>query len=433
MFSVLFVILIIIGILIVFCSSFFMDASIAFLIYNSILLMLYIVDIFLTPNKNIFVVERNLEEKLSLGVYNDISIRIKNNSKYCFKMKIRDSVPEHFELSNDILRVKVTPWSKVECLYKVIPQKRGEFHFNDIYIKYHGILGLFVKSIKFEVDNTIKVYPNLKDIRKYSIQAIKKSNLHGMKKNISLGLGTEFESIREYVKGDDIRKINWMATARVDKLMVNTYQPEKDQHIFIMIDTSRVMNSEINNIKKLDYAINAAFLLAVIAINKGDKVGLIVFDSEIKRFVPPGKGIKHFQLLADNLYNVNENFVHADYQKVLSYLAVTHKRRSLLCVFTEVFNVEQAEYISKAFKGYAPGHKPCIFSISDPRIEQTANLYKKSTEDIYNSSAAIKLLDDRKKSKEIFSRTGIPYMESYPDKFSLNSVNKYFELKARGF
>ena len=240
-----------------------------------------------------------------------------------------------------------------------MPQKRGEYTFGKIHIRYNGVLRLCSKKGVYDITKSYKVYPNIKDLSRYGLAAIKKSQLiQGIKKFKAYGTGTEFESLKEYAEGDDYRKINWLASARSNKLIVNTYEPEKNQQVMIMLDSSRVMNSEINYIKKLDYSINAAFLLADVVIKKGDNVGVMVFDSQVKRYIKPGKGLGHFQLLAENLYNVEENFVSADYKGALTYLNQNQNRRCLICIFTELFSVDEALTLSSALKNIAVSCSP---------------------------------------------------------------------------
>jgi len=287
-----------------------------------------------------------------------------------------------------------------------------------------------MKRGTYNLENSYKVYPNLKDLSKYGLAAIKKSQLiQGVKKNKSFGTGTEFESLREYSEGDDYRKINWMATARANKLIVNTYEHERNQQVMIMLDSSRVMNSEINYIKKLDYSINAAFLLADVAIKKGDNAGVMVFDNTVKRFIKPGKGMGQFQLIAENLYNVQENFVSADYNAALTYLNQNQKRRSLLCIFTELFNADEAFQLAQALKNLARHHIPLVITIKDMRLYEYAEGDAKDSKDIFKKIAAMKMISEREKIKKIFNDSAIAVVDVPPDKLSIEVVNKYLSMK----
>jgi uncharacterized protein (DUF58 family) len=402
-----------------------------FVIYNSLLFILLIIDYIITPGKKHFEIRRICDSKLSMGGENQIIISIRNKSGYPLDIIAQDEIPLHMDIKDEFVKIKVPPYSEAEGKYVVVPEKRGEFTFGKIHIKYNGILKLCSKKYWYDVTENYKVYPNLKDLSKYGLKIINKNHLiHGVKKVKSHGGETEFESLREYSEGDDYRKINWLATARANKLIVNTYEPEKNQQVMIMLDSSRVMNSEIEYIKKLDYSINASFLLADVAIRKGDNVGVMVFDSSVKRYVKPGKGKGQLQLIAENLYNVEENFVTANYKGALSYLNQNQKRRCLLCIFTELFNVQEAVSLSTALKNLARYHVPLVITIKDMRLYEIANGFAKNSEDIYLKAASIRLIDEREKIQKIFHDSGISVIDVPPDKLSVETVNKYLQMKA---
>ncbi|WP_010249900.1 DUF58 domain-containing protein [Acetivibrio cellulolyticus] len=430
-FSMRFVGLLTLGIIPVIIASFVGLEFYAFLAYNIIMFSLLIIDFRATPGKKLLEVERICYEKLSMGVENEIGINIRNNSGYSLEIEALDEVPAYMKTKNAVVSVRVSPHYEVCGKYYVIPEKRGEFTFGKIHIRYSGIMGLCMKNGSFDLENNYKVYPNLKDLSKYGLAAIKKSQLiHGIKKNKSFGTGTEFESLREYSEGDDYRKINWMATARSNKFIVNTYEHEKNQQVMIMLDSSRVMNSEINYIKKLDYSINAAFLLADVAIKKGDNAGVMVFDSTVKRFIKPGKGTGQFQLIAENLYNVEENFVSADYMGALTYLNQNHKRRSLLCIFTELFNADEAFQLATALKSLAKHHLPLVVTIKDMRLYDYAEGDVDDTKGFFTKVASMKMIREREKIQKIFNDSSIAVVDVPPDKLSIEVVNKYLNMKS---
>lgn len=430
-FSSRFAVLFALGIIPVILASIVGLEFYAFLMYNIIMISLLVIDFRLTPGKKLLEVERVCYEKLSMGTENEIGISIRNNSEYLLNIEAIDEVPPYMKNEEGVVAISVAPHYEATGKYIVVPEKRGEYTFGKIHLRYRGVMGLCVKTGVYNLEKKYKVYPNLRDLSKYGLAAIKKSQLiHGVKKNKSYGIGTEFESLREYTEGDDYRKINWLATARSNKLIVNTYEHEKNQQIMIMLDSSRVMNSEINYIKKLDYCINAAFLLADVALKKGDNAGVMVFDSTVKRFIKPGKGTGQFHLIAENLYNVEENFVSADYMGALNYLNQNHKRRSLLCIFTELFNADEAMQLATALKSLARHHLPLVITIKDMRLYEYADGTIKDSKEFFTKVAAMKLIDEREKIRKILNDFSIAVVDVPPDKLSIEVVNKYLYLKS---
>jgi len=395
------------------------------LVYNILLFLFYAIDYSITPSPHEFDIRRETEKKLSLNVWNDVCLVVRNPAKTSLMIMIRDSIPESFETDNEIISFKAGAGESKTVLYKVKPKKRGEYAFSDLHLRYTGVLGLCVKSKTFNIAGKVKVYPNLEDMRnKNLIIASRKKLTAGLRKIRRLGTGTEFESIRDYTPADDYRHINWNATAREGRLFVNQYEPERNRHIYLMIDTSRVMAEEIDGISRLDYAVNSAFLVAETILYRGDNIGLIAFDSEIRRVVKTGKGMPHFQKLADSMYNIEVHETAADYDEAFSTLQKTQSRRSLVLLFTNPAGIEHAREIVTAWQNYAPGHKVVVLTIKNPALTNEAGKRIEKPDDAFIKSAAIKLIDDRRRTFSVLEMSGIPVMESSPDTFVVDAVNR---------
>lgn len=401
----------------------------AFLGYNFLLFIILIVDFSLTPSPKAFSVKRVMESRFSMAAWNRIYIVIENSEKYSFAAKIRDSVPDSFITDQEIISFEITP-GETKLSYNVKPVKRGEYVFLDMHLRISGVLGLCVRSKTLPVTDKIKVYPNLNDLRNRHLSVVhKRKLLAGFQKVRQLGVGTEFESIREYNPGDDYRHINWSVTAREGGIFVNRYEPEKNQYVYLLMDTSRVMNEEIGGIKRLDYAVNAAFIVAETAMDNGDYIGLLAFDSEIRRAVKPAKGNAHFQRLADNLYNIEICEASADYEKAFSTLQKIQNRGSLILLFTDPYNYEHVNGIISAWRNFAPRHRLMVLSVKNPSLSEAAGMKIKDAESTFIKSAAIKLADDRKRTFSILERSGVPALEANPDTFTIDVINQYIKLK----
>ncbi|NLX76709.1 MAG: DUF58 domain-containing protein [Clostridiaceae bacterium] len=402
----------------------------ALLAYNFLLVTLLVVDFSLSPRIRDFGFRREIDQILSLSAWNRIGLCIENPVKYRLKAKLRDSVPESFGVDKEVLEFEINPGRNRNIFYRVKPTKRGEYVFPDLHVRITGVLGLCVLSKTIKIADKVKVYPNLKDLRNSHLLIVQKKRLlAGLRKIRSLGVGTEFESIREYSQGDDFRHINWNVTARTGHIYVNHYEPERNQYVYLMMDTSMVMNEEINEITKLDYAVNAAFIVAETAINYGDNIGLISFDSEINRIVAAGKGRGHFQRLAESMYNIQTTENYADYQKAFTTLQREQNRQSLVLLFTDPYNFEHAMDIVNSWKVCAPRHRVMVLCIKNPALYGMAEKEVLTTEDIFSKSAAMKLVDDRHRTFSVLEKSGIHVLESAPDRFTLEAVNRYIAMK----
>lgn len=400
-----------------------------FLAYNLMLLILLVIDFSITPKPEKFEISRVMEQKLSLAAWNRIEIIIKNPENYIYRAKIRDGIPDSFMVGSEIISLIITP-GVTKISYEVKPVKRGDYEFFDMHIRILGVLGLCVRSKTLLVSDKIKVFPNLKDMRNHYLTVVhRKRLLSGVQKVRQLGVGTEFESIREYNPGDDYRHINWPVTAREGQVYVNRYEPEKNQYVYLMVDASRVMNEEIGGIKRLDYAINAAFIVAETAMDNGDNIGLLAFDNEIQRLIKPAKGMTHFRRLAESLYNIDISDSSADYEKAFSTLQNMQSRRSLVLLFTDPYNFEHVNEIISSWKRYAPRHRVIVLSIKNPSLGIAASMRTNNAESVFIKSAALKLSDDRRRTFSILEKSGIPALEAAPDTFTIDVINRYINLK----
>lgn len=403
----------------------------ALLAYNLILVALLAADFYISPGPGNFGFRREAGKTLSLSAWNRIDIFVENPYNRRFRIELRDSVPESFAVDEEILKFTLSPGENKNIYYRVRPTKRGEFVFPDLYVRITGVLGLCVFSRTIGISNSVRVYPNLKDLRNSQLLTVQKNRLlSGLKRIRSLGMGTEFESVREYIPGDDFRHINWNVTAKTGMVHTNHHEPERNQYLYLLIDTGRVMGDEINEITKLDYAVNAAFTVAETVINCGDNIGFLSFDSEINRFVPAGKGTGHFLRLAENMYNICTTENYADYRKAFSTLQKEQKRQSLVLLFTDPFNTEHAMDIISAWKTCASGYRVIVLCTKNPSLHNEASGKITVNEDIFTKSAALKITDDRRRTFYILERSGIRVIESYPGRLTFDAVNAYISMKS---
>ena len=397
-----------------------------FLLYNITLFGLLLIDILLTPSAKGFQVKRSDDYKLSHYALNQISFRIYNPHPYLLQIEAKDSPSHrHFVISERDLIHKVAPGEEKIFSYNVTPSKRGAFTFTQIYVKLTGLLGFVVKYHMYSYPMEFKVYPNLKDLQRFRIMMQKNHLLPQGDKTIRMfGTGTEFESLRTYVEGDDYRKINWPVSARERRLIVNDYQLEKNQPVFLLIDGGRPMSYNVKGYKKLDYAINAALVLSDIVNQKGDQSGLLVFDKAVKSVIMPGKGANHRNNLMETLYHIQETRDTSNYGEAFRTLCRRQKRRSLVFIFTDFETLEEAQALYAHIEHLKRRHFPIvIFMKNDELISLT------SSEDPYIQEVATDFLNERKQLFRRLNAMSVPNVETAAETFSISAVNKYLALR----
>jgi uncharacterized protein (DUF58 family) len=291
---------------------------------------------------------------------------------------------------------------------------------------------LIARTHTFKTNEGVMVYPNLHEIEKFDLLARRGLLQQLGIKNLRLrGGGSEFESLREYVPGDEYRRIDWSATARRNKLISRQYEAERSQNIILAIDTGRTMLQPIQKMSKLDYVINTALMLAYVAVNGDDKVGLFVFDAETRIFIPPAKSKAQSYRIMNALYNVNARMTESDYVAAFDDLATRWRRRSLFVLFTDLVDPDSSAGILNAMSLVERRHRSICVTVSDPNIITSAALDPETEAEVYQKAVAMQTLHERKAAINILKRRGVWSVDSPPSSLSADLINRYMELKAR--
>lgn len=332
------------------------------------------------------------------------------------------------------MRGKVLPHEIKEFKYYVIPTKRGAFQFNNLHVKYEGRLKLCRKLFKVMLARDYKVYPNMKNLRKYRLSLCNNRQFKEGQKNLkTLGRGTSFESLREYVSGDEYRKINWQATARTNKPIINQYEPEKNQHVHILIDTGRPMSYTIRGNRKLDMVVNTALVLSDIVNQNGDQSGLMIFNTDVKNMIMPGKGAGHRNKMLEALYHIDHNNETSNFDEAFYYFKRKERHRSIVFLFTDFDTVEEAENMLKVLPVISRNNLVVIMLIKDEKLEKISEQNIKNNVDLFNKGVALELIDDRKKIISLLNRRGVLCIECPSEKIEYTAVNKYIQVKNRTY
>ena len=378
-------------------------------------------------------IQSQTEDKLYFKADNTISFYVRNNYKKSLNLYLKDSIPDrHFViLDASAMNRIIKPDTEVALSYTVRPTKRGAFMFPKVYGFAVSRLGFCRLYFERDLPREFKVYPNLRDLSRYRLITQNKHLLPRGDRTVRLrGMGTEFESLREYVEGDDFRKINWMATARDNKIIVNQYQIEKNQPIFTLIDTGRPMSYSVKGYKKLDYAINAALILSDIVNQQGDNSGLMVFDTKVRTCIMPGKGDVHRNRLMEALYHVQDTKSTSDYEGAFIELLNRQKRQGIVFIFTDFETPEQAIDLAANIQALKKRHTPFIILMENDSLNRmAAEEADLSEQAVYQSAAAIEFLEKRRSVIKKLNVHGIACIESPAEDFALTAVNSYLMAK----
>ncbi|MCW3084537.1 MAG: hypothetical protein JWP12_1903 [Bacteroidetes bacterium] len=395
---------------------------------------LIVVDfIILFSNKNGFFARRDTYDKLSNGDKNSIQLFVENKYMFAVKINVIDELPFQFQSRNISFTLAVEPGKSKTLEYTVIPVKRGEYHFGAINIYVKSPVGFIEKRYRFSQDMMVPVYPSFMQMRKYELLAISnRLTDSGLKKIRKIGRNSEFDQIKEYVAGDDYRTINWKATARKNKLMINQYQDEKSQQVYSVIDMGRIMRMPFEGLSLLDYAINSSLVISNIAMLKSDKAGIVTFSNKVQSVLVADRKGGHLNKILQLLYNQKTGYLESDYENLYLHIKTRINQRSLLLLYTNFESLAGLQRQIKYLRRLAKDHLLVVIFFENTELRTYVDKPAESTEEIYDKVIAEKFIYEKKLITRELEKYGIHTILTSPQKLSVNTINKYLELKMRG-
>lgn len=388
--------------------------------------------VILWMHKGIFA-RRETMEKLSNGDQNEIRIYLENKYPYPVWLKVVDELPTQFQARDIAFSVYLGIFAKKVLNYKIRPTRRGEYLFGAVNVLASTVLGLVQRKFTFDNAQEVPVYPSFLQMRKYELLAISNRLVDaGIKKIRRVGQNREFDQIKEYVAGDDPRTVNWKATARKSRLMVNTFQDEKSQQVYSLIDMGRVMKMPFEGMTLLDYSINASLVISNIAMLKYDKAGVITFSHRIHSTLKAErKGLQMTNIL-EMLYKAKTGYQESDYGKLYTQVKRQITQRSLLLLFTNFETLAAMQRQMSYFRRMAKDHLLVVIFFENTELRKFLDRTPETVQEIYYQTIAEKFAYEKKLIVRELGLYGIHAVFTAPENLTVNTINKYLELKARG-
>ncbi|MDP3509399.1 MAG: DUF58 domain-containing protein [Candidatus Melainabacteria bacterium] len=415
-----------------------------------LLLIAVIFEYQITPRTTTIRATRNVEERLSIGRENKVTIELNYTGQTPLKCQVKDDAPSALApsiASNVLMPIfscQLKPAQSTLLSYVLQPRKRGSYKFGKLSVRYLSRLGLTWREIKFDLDKDIKVFSDLKALHELSVKLSHSSELGELHQK-KRGQGTEFASLREYAVGDDSKAIDWNATARRDRPVVRTYETEQEQRLLILVDAGRMMVSDLDGLTRFDRALNAALCLALTGLTHNDQVGIGIFADRPLLYLPPKRGKLNMNRILEATFSVEPRMVEPDYAGILSYFASAQKGRSLMVVLTDLTDPTGSQALLSGLASLAPRHLPFCVTLKDRQVVELANsnaealkakareTKKKNdtVEAIYKKAIAIDLLSQRELALSVLTRRGCLVLDCPPQDLSDKLVEKYLEVKSR--
>jgi uncharacterized protein (DUF58 family) len=376
---------------------------------------------------------RTTSRMMSLGDENPVTLHIANEGSIQVILQLFDEIPFQFQMRNFFLKLNLESGAEETITYMLRPVKRGEYHFGVLNAITSSVIGLVSRRVIIATPQMVPVYPSVIQMKKYELLAFARiSTFDGIKKVRRLGHSYEFEKIRQYSQGDDLRSINWKATSRRNQLMVNQYEDERSQQVYSIIDKSRSMHMPFNGLSLLDYAVNTSLVISNIALQKFDKAGLITYSHRIGTTLPAERSELQLKKILNALYHEKPQAYEANFD--LLYRAVKNviHSRSLIFIYLNFESVYAMERALPILKKINHTHLLVVMIFENTELNTYSHKKPEYVSDIYAQTIAQKLLNDKKQIVAKLRKYGIQTILSKPEDLSFNTVNKYLELKSRG-
>lgn len=394
---------------------------------------LIIIDIVLLYKQNGIQANRILPEKLSNGDDNPIVITIKNTYNFNVVLKLIDELPFQYQKRDFEIKTTLNKSDYKKISYTLRPLQRGEYHFGNLNIYTTSPLGFVARRFQFGNEAMVPNYPSFLQLKKYMLIAFSNKIFEfGLKKIRRIGHTMEFEQIKDYVSGDDIRNINWKATAKRNQLMVNQFQDERSQPIYSVIDMGRAMKMPFNGLSLLDYAINATLVISNVALKKQDKAGMFSFSRKVTDKVVAERRPSQMNLIMETLYNLNTDFSESDFSRLYIDIKRNLNQRSLLLLYTNFETLDALHRQLPYLQAIAKNHVLVVIFFENTELSEFIKQPVSRTNEIFEKTIAEKFVFEKKLIVAELQKHGIQSILTAPEDLTINTINKYLEIKARG-
>jgi len=399
-----------------------------------LILLLAVYDIFRIKNISEHIqADREVADQLSLSDHQSIKYHITNSSDLKVDIEVIDELPFQFQQRGFLYNVSLEETEKWTQEHPIRPITRGAYEFGKlhVYISLPGI-NFFQKRITFDIEKEVEVLPSFMQMKKYDLEIFNSVSLmSGIKRIRRIGRTDEFEQIKNYTQGDNIKSINWKATSRKNELMINQYQDTRSQSVYCVIDKGRSMKMPFDQLSLLDYAVNSALVLSNICLKKYDRVGLVTFNDELNTILPADNKSGQISRISRLLYNEKTSYLDSNYQSLYVYIRKMITRRSVMIMFSNFENLHDMRRALPYLRLLNNRHLLVVIFFTNTELVKETERDVNTISDIYDVTFAQRALVEKDIIAEELRSHGIQTILSKPEELSINVINKYLEIKAK--
>jgi uncharacterized protein (DUF58 family) len=405
------------------------------LIFDVALVILAVFDYFISrklPEE--LTITREFDKRFAIGDPTDVKLIIQNSSAKALDLELKDEFPPEMILGESReASLRVEAQSRAEFSYLLTPPKRGNYEFGETAVRFKSKLRLVRCQAQLAAKQAVKVYPNMRRAKEMELKALgARSFLAIQRRSIRRGEGREFESMRDYVRGDELRHISWTATARRNKLTTRQYQIERGQTIVIAIDAGRLMTGRINNETKFDTAIHSALALMSAAARGGDNCGLVVFGRKIRKYLPPKRGMEHMDATLEALHDLEPELIEPSYSNAFQFIASSMKKRAFVVILTDLVDREASKDLIASLKLLRPRHLPLVVTIGDRDLNRVLSEIPANLKDVFTQSASEEIIHERESALRNVETQGGLALDVTAETLAPQLLETYLRVKERG-
>jgi uncharacterized protein (DUF58 family) len=416
----------------------FRQAIAAMFLWDAVVLLAWLWDLLQLPSPEQLEVRRTWEKRPSLGVPGSVAIEIRNTANISIRARIVDETPAQLRSAPPDLSILVKARSSAEARYDVMPAERGDTKLGRIFLRYQSPLGLAERWAVAETGQTIRVLPNLEEARRQTLYLMRSRQVDLEKRRRrQRGLGREFDSLREYREGDELRDISWTATARRRHLVTRVFQMERSQNVWLVLDAGRLLRAQVRaegnapRFSKLDYAVNAALSLAQVALYCGDRVGVLAYGRKVQQNLYAARGARHVRAIVESLAQVHAEGVESDHGRAVRALLNAQKRRSLVVWITDFAETATVPEVIEYAMHLTPRHLVVFAAMGQPDLKALAETIPAVAADMYRHGAALEISQRRDILMRGLRQRGVLALELMPGMLASSLVTQYLDIKER--
>jgi uncharacterized protein (DUF58 family) len=378
-------------------------------------------------------VTRDLPGVVPLDSRAEVTWRVGNPATRRLHLRLADELAPSLRATSRRARLVVPPAGRATARTELHPTRRGRFHPNEIVLRVEGPLRLAARQGRRTVPGALRVYPPFRSRDEAELRINKARILEvGLRSAQGRGGGTEFDSLREYSVDDELRRMDWAATARAGRAIVRTYRAERNQTVLLLLDAGRLMAGRVAGVPRLDHAMDAVMMLTSVATRLGDRAGLVAFDQRVRAMVPTGRSRDQLSRVTEAMYALEPELVESDYRGAFSQTLARFRRRALLVIFTELAEQAMAETLLPALPLVARDHLVVVASVRDPEVLDWAGAAPVDGEGAYRKAAAVAALAERRRTVARLRGLGATVVDAPPGTLAPRLADAYLRVKATG-